>query len=160
MKTALQVIIGLASHAAVTILDEPINGLDAGMRKTLYEAVLDSHGEFPRLIMISTHHIEEFQALFESLVVLKDGKLLFHEPMDEIRTKGVWLAGNRNKLHEIMAGHKVLEKSEAGSLIKVMLDAPFSDEWKVISRTGNLAVEKAKMQDYLLNITKNLEVPV
>lgn len=160
MKSSLQFIIGLASHAAITILDEPINGLDAGMRKTLYEAVLESHGEFPRLIMISTHHIEEFQGLFESLVVLKDGKLLFHEPMDDIRIKGVWLTGNRNKLKEVMAGQRVLEKSEVGSLVKVMLDAPFSYEWKATARAGNLAIEKAKMQDYLLSITKNLEVPV
>ena len=34
MKTALQVVIGLASQADVTILDEPTNGLDAGMRKS------------------------------------------------------------------------------------------------------------------------------
>lgn len=160
MKSALQFIIGLSSHAAITILDEPINGLDAGMRKTLYEAVLESHGEFPRLIMISTHHIEEFQGLFESLVVLKDGKLLFHEPMDDIRMKGVWLTGSREKLQEVMVGQTVLEKSEAGSLVKVLLDAPFSSEWKATAQGGNLAIEKAKMQDYLLSLTKNLEVPV
>ena len=87
MKSALQFIIGLASQASITILDEPINGLDAGMRKKLYEVLLESHAAHPRLIMISTHHIEELQTLFESLVVIRNGKLMFYEPMDEIREK-------------------------------------------------------------------------
>jgi len=69
MKSALQFIIGLASQASITIFDEPINGLDAGMRKKLYEVLLESHGEHPRLIMLSTHHIEEVQPLCESLAV-------------------------------------------------------------------------------------------
>jgi ABC-2 type transport system ATP-binding protein len=160
MKSALQFIIGLASQASITILDEPINGLDAAMRKKLYETLLDSHAEHPRLIMISTHHIEELQALFETLVVLKNGKLLIHEPMDTIRERGVWLAGAKNKVEETAAGGKVLERSEVGSMVKVMVDAPFSNEWKALAQKQGLSVEKAIMQDYLLNITGDQEVPV
>lgn len=52
MKTALQVIIGLSSHASITIFDEPISGLDAGMRKKLYKALLESHENHPRLILL------------------------------------------------------------------------------------------------------------
>src|SRR5690606_18842407 len=95
-----QYIIGLSSHAAVTLLDEPIIGLDAAARTKLYETLLESHAAQPRLIMISTHHIEELQALFETLVVLKNGRLLLHEPMDKIRERGIWLAGGKNKVEE------------------------------------------------------------
>jgi len=160
MKTALQYIIGLSSHAAVTILDEPINGLDAAARKKLYETLLESHATQPRLIIISTHHIEELQALFETLVVLKNGRLLLHEPMDRIRKRGIWLAGEKNRVEDTAAGRKVLERSEAGSMVKVMIDAPFSSEWKALAQKQGLSIEKAKMQDYLLNITGDQEVPV
>lgn len=160
MKSALHFIIGLASQASITILDEPINGLDAGMRKKLYEVLLESHAEHSRLIMVSTHHIEELQALFESLVVIHNGKLLLYEPMDEIRGKGVWLAGKKNNVEQVTTGQKVLEQSESGSLVKVMIDAPFSSEWKALAQTHGLSIEKAKMQDYLLSMTSDEEVPV
>lgn len=153
MKTALQYIIGLSSHAAVTILDEPINGLDAAMRQKLYESLLESHAEHPRLIIISTHHIQELQPLFETLVVLKDGELLFHEPMDAIRERGVWLGGGKSQVEEAVAGLKVLQRNEAGSMVKVMIDAPFSMEWRALAQEKELSIQRAKMQDYLLNIT-------
>lgn len=160
MKSALQYIIGLSSHAAVTILDEPINGLDAAARKKLYETLLESHAAHPRLIMISTHHIEELQVLFETLAVLKNDTLLLHEPMDKIRERGIWLAGEKNRVEEASAGWKVLEQIEAGSMVKVMLDATFSSEWKELALKKGLSIEKAKMQDYLLNITSDQEVRV
>lgn len=160
MKSALQFIIGLASQASITILDEPINGLDAGMRKKLYETLLESHAEHPRLIMLSTHHIEELQPLCESLAVLHDGKLLIHEAAEEIRERGIWLAGNRNKVEKVIAGQRVLEQSEAASMVKVMIDAPFSAEWKASAQRHGLSIEKARMQDYLLNITGDQEVQV
>lgn len=159
MKSALHFIIGLASQASITILDEPINGLDAGMRKKLYEALLESHGENPRLIMLSTHHIEELQALLESLVVLVNGRLLFYEPMDKVREKGVWIAGKKKNVEQVITGQRVLEKSKAGSLVKILIDAPFSSKWRALAHTHGLSVEKARMQDYLLNITSEGEVP-
>lgn len=160
MKTALQYIIGLSSYAAVTILDEPTNGLDAAMRKKLYKTLLESHAEHPRLIMISTHHIEELQALFETLVVLKNGKVLIYEPMDKIRERGVWLAGDISKVEDLATGQRLLEQSEVGSMVKIMMDAPFSSKWKALAQKQGISIEKATMQDYLLNITSDQEVPV
>lgn len=158
MKAALQYIIGLASFAPITILDEPINGLDAAMRKKLYETVLESHAQHPRLILISTHHIQELQALFETMMVLKSGRLLLYESMDKIREGGIWLAGEKNKIEETITGQKVLEQNQVGSMMKVMMDVKFTNEWKERAQKQGLAIEKAKMQDYLLNITCHEEV--
>lgn len=160
MKSALQFIIGLSSHADITILDEPTNGLDAGMRRKLYEALRESHEESPRLILISTHHIEEVQTLCESLVVMHKGKLLHHQPIDEFREQGIWLAGERSAVTSVINGHKVLEQSALGSKIRVMLDAPYSKQWKAQAQAYGLSIEKADLQNYLLNITEDAEVNV
>ncbi|MGI2296436.1 ABC transporter ATP-binding protein [Paenibacillus sp. GXUN7292] len=160
MKSALQFIIGLSSHADVTILDEPTNGLDAGMRKKLYEALRVSHEESPRLILISTHHIEEVQTLCESLIVMHKGKLLHHQLIDEFREQGIWLAGERSAVTNAIDGHKVLEQSAMGSKIRVMLDAPYSKQWKEHAQAHGLSIEKADLQNYLLNLTEDAEVNV
>ncbi|GAK00206.1 ABC transporter ATP-binding protein [Geomicrobium sp. JCM 19055] len=46
-------------------MDEPANGLDASMRKTFYDVLLDTYEDSPRLIMLSTHHIDEVEPLCE-----------------------------------------------------------------------------------------------
>lgn len=160
MKSALQFIIGLSSHADLTILDEPTNGLDAGIRRKLYEALRESHELSPRLILISTHHIEEVQTLCESLIVMHKGKLLHHQPIEEFREQGIWLVGERSAVANIIEGHKVLEQSAMGSKIRVMLDAPYSKQWKEQAQAYGLSIEKADLQNYLLNITEDAEVNI
>lgn len=157
MKSALQFIIGVCSHADITILDEPVNGLDAAMRKKMYKVLRESHEENPRLILLSTHHIEEIQAICENLIVMKDGDVALHEPMDEVRENGIWLSGSKNKLEEIIPTEKIMEKSEMNSVMRVMLDTPYSKEWKEIAHSNGISIEKAELQDYLLNMTEEEE---
>ncbi|MGM9933231.1 ABC transporter ATP-binding protein [Pradoshia sp.] len=154
MKSALQFIIGISSHADITILDEPSNGLDASLRKKMNQSLRESHEIHPRLILLSTHHIEEIQSLCESLVVIHDKKVLLHESIDDIREYGVWLAGEKTKIEKLLDGQKPLEIHKLGSSVKVMIDVPYNDEWKEFASTHGLSIEKAKLQDYLLNKTE------
>ncbi|WP_047981892.1 ABC transporter ATP-binding protein [Ornithinibacillus contaminans] len=154
MKSALQFIIGISSRAEITILDEPTNGLDASMRKKMYQALRESQEEYPRLIMLSTHHIEEIQPISDAIIVIHDKKVLLHESIDEMRERGVWLAGSKAVIEKLVDGEKVLEKSELGSRLKVMLDVPFNEAWKEAASSNGLSIEKPKLQDYLLNKTE------
>ncbi|WP_413373988.1 ATP-binding cassette domain-containing protein [Paenibacillus taichungensis] len=157
MKTAAQMILGLASNARVTILDEPTNGLDAEKRKYFYNALLETYEDNPRLILISSHHIEEIQPLCESLIVLQAGKVLFNQPMEKIREKGVLLTGKIEDINRVTADVEVIESSQMGSTLKVMIDEPYSKMWKDIAHTQGLSIEKATLQDYLVNRTRNQE---
>ncbi len=158
MKSALQYIIGLSSMAEITVLDEPINGLDAWMRKKLYETLLDSHADQPRLIMISTHHIEELQPLFETLAVMQRGELLFYKSLEEVRVRGIWLAGEKAKVDKVIVNQPALEKISSGPIMKVLLDKVYSSELKRKAQEQGFTMEKASMQDYLLGLTANEEV--
>ena len=154
MKTALQIIIGLSSYADVTILDEPTNGLDAGMRKKFYKALQESYENHPRLILVSTHHIEEIQPLCESLIVIHNQEVLLHESMDNVRMRGVWLAGDKEKVEQLIKNQRVLGRDRMGSKIKMLMDLPYSREWKELADRNGVYIEKANMQDYLLNISE------
>ncbi|MFJ8260709.1 ABC transporter ATP-binding protein [Rummeliibacillus sp. NPDC094406] len=154
MKSALQFIIGIASNAEITILDEPTNGLDAGMRKKFYKVLMESYEENPRLIFLSSHHIEEIQTLCDALVVIHDGRVVLHETMETMREKGIWLSGEKTFLLNIIQSHTVLEQQEMGTKMKVMLDEPYTDEWKHIAQTNGISIEPASLHDYLLNRTE------
>ncbi|RDW17491.1 ABC transporter ATP-binding protein [Oceanobacillus arenosus] len=157
MKSALQFIIGISSNAEITILDEPSNGLDASMRKKMYQILRESQEEHPRLFLISTHHIEEIQPICDSIVVIHDKGAFIHGSIDEMREYGIWLAGGKDKIEEVTDGQNVLEVSKLGSRLKVMVDVPFNEKWKETASSHGLSIEKVKLQDYLLNKTEEVE---
>lgn len=154
MKSALQFIIGIASKADITILDEPTNGLDAGMRKKFDKVLMESYEEHPRLILLSSHHIEEIQPLCDSLVVIHDGRAIIHESMETMREKGIWLSGEKTSIVKLVDSYNVLEKAEMGTKMKVMLDESYTDKWKLYAQSNGLSIEPASLQDYLLNKTE------
>lgn len=156
MKSALQFIIGISSNKEITILDEPSNGLDASMRKKMYQILRESQEEHPRLFLISTHHIEEIQPICDSIFVIHEKRAFLHESIDDMRECGIWLAGDKERIKEVMDGQNLLEVSKLGSRLKVMVDVPFNQKWKEIASSNGLSIEKVKLQDYLLNKTEEV----
>ena len=59
MKTMVSTIICLASNKSVVLLDEPVLGFDAIMRVEFYDMLTESFQKHPRIIIVSTHIIEE-----------------------------------------------------------------------------------------------------
>ncbi|WP_434748788.1 ATP-binding cassette domain-containing protein [Paenibacillus amylolyticus] len=157
MKTAAQIILGLCSNASVTIMDEPTNGLDAEKRKIFYEALLETYEGNPRLILISTHHIEEVQPLCETLIVVHHGKVLYHHPMEEMRERGILLTGLVQDVEAASQGANIIDSARMGTTGKVMIDDVYSKEWMVKAQHHGLSIEKAALQDYLVNVTRKQE---
>lgn len=157
MKTAAQIILGLSSRANITILDEPTNGLDAEKRKFFYRALLETYEDQPRLMLLSSHHIEEIQPLCESLIVLHGGNVLLHQSMEEMRERGILLTGEISAIERVAAGSSILESSRLGSTHKVMIDAVYSGAWKEKASEYGVTIEKAAIQDYLVNVTRKHE---
>src|SRR5699024_9586408 len=67
MASALGVIVGLATKAPITIFDEPYIGLDAAARSKFYELLLREYEKEPRVIIFSTHLIDEVSLMFEEV---------------------------------------------------------------------------------------------
>ncbi|WP_169786356.1 P-loop NTPase family protein [Viridibacillus arvi] len=59
MKTMVSTIICLASNKSVVLLDEPVLGFDAIMRTEFYDLLVESFSRNPRIIIISTHIVDE-----------------------------------------------------------------------------------------------------
>jgi len=158
MQTMLQIVLGLASKAPVTIMDEPTNGLDAYMRKQFYDALLNTYEEDPRFIILSTHHIDEIEAMCEKIAILNEQTIVRYEETEELKMHGVLLSGSAKSIESLIEGHIILEKRKLGKQINVMIDDIFTDEWKLRAKEAGVTVEKAKLQDYLVNYTTKKEV--
>jgi ABC-2 type transport system ATP-binding protein len=69
----------------VLLLDEPTTGLDPEQRAHLRTLVAATAGE-GGTTLISSHVMEDLEALADRIVVLHDGRVLHHGPLEEFRT--------------------------------------------------------------------------
>lgn len=93
MVSALGVIVGLASKAPITIFDEPYIGLDAAARRKFYDILLEEYEKEKRIIIFSTHLIDEVSLLFEEVLIIQDGQLVLQEEADLLRTNTCAVTG-------------------------------------------------------------------
>ena len=71
----LSIALALAGEPKVLFLDEPTLGLDVIARRELWRAIESLKGKMT--IVLTTHYMEEAEALSDRIGIMKDGKLLF-----------------------------------------------------------------------------------
>lgn len=98
------VIVALASKADITMLDEPVAGLDVVAREQFYRLVVDEYAKTGRTFVISTHIIEEAADVFEEVVILKDGMVLCKENTQELLERSMHVSGNAHDVDAVCEG--------------------------------------------------------
>lgn len=80
----LLVALALVGRPELVILDEPTTGLDVDARETLW-AQLREYRRAGGTLLITSHYLEEIQALANRVVVIDDGTVIADGSVDEIR---------------------------------------------------------------------------
>ena len=113
MKTMVSTIICLASNRQVILLDEPVLRFDAIMRMEFYDMLTESFQKHPRIIIVSTHIIEELAKTIQKLIIIDRGRIRFFDTLQSIETKAFRVSGLQEihpmSLQEFfvqMVGHK------------------------------------------------------
>ena len=81
----LSIAMALVSEPKVLFLDEPTLGLDVIARSELWDLIESLKGK--TTIVLTTHYMEEAEALSDRLGVMKNGRLLFTGTVKEMKEK-------------------------------------------------------------------------
>ena len=82
-----------AFRPPVLLLDEPTAGLDPVMRRHLIDAVIESlDSDRRRLVLFSTHILEDVEWLAERVLVLRSGRLVADRPVPDLCAAGASLS--------------------------------------------------------------------
>ena len=79
----LSIAMALISEPEILFLDEPTLGLDVLARSDLWDLIHSLKGKVT--IILTTHYMEEAEALSDRIAIMKDGKLLICDTADKIK---------------------------------------------------------------------------
>lgn len=152
-RSALGVVIGLASRSPLTMLDESHLGMDTPTRYAFYDALLQDFMENPRTIIISTHLIEELASLLEEVLIIDGGRLVLQEEADVLRSRGTEVTGNASDVDDFTLGLTVLSEKSLGRTKAAMVYGALDDEQLVRARRLGLELGPIALQDLFVHLT-------
>ncbi|MEI0492428.1 ABC transporter ATP-binding protein [Brachyspira intermedia] len=85
-KQKIGIVCAFMNEPEVVILDEPTSGLDPLMQKKFIDLILEEKKKGTTIFM-SSHIFEEIEKTCDRTAILKDGKLIAIENMEELKSK-------------------------------------------------------------------------
>lgn len=152
-RSAFGIVLGIATRADLTILDEVHLGLDAPSRYAFYDALLEDYVEHPRTIVLSSHLIGEIERLVEHVVVLDRGRVLLARDADALRVTGVSVTGPAREVERFVVGRTVLGRQQLGGTAQATVLATLADGEAAAARAVGLELGPVPLQDLFVHLT-------
>lgn len=159
-RSALGVILGLASRCPVTIFDESHLGMDAPSRYTFYEELLADYLAHPRTVVLSTHLIEEVSNLFEEVMIIDRGRLLMQDKVDDLRSRGASVTGPADSVDRFTEGLTVLSSRQLGPTRSVTTYGELDQDRLRQARAAGLEIGPITLQDLFVHLIERERTPV
>ena len=146
MKTMVSTIICLASNKSVVLLDEPVLGFDAIMRVEFYDMLTESFRKHPRIIIVSTHIIEEIAKTIQKLIIIDKGSVRFFDTLQSVETKAFSISGLQKDVEAATQNLNVIGQDTVGGLVTTYIfDNP-------PEQTASLDIHPLSLQDFFIQM--------
>jgi ABC-2 type transport system ATP-binding protein len=144
--------LALVGDPELIFLDEPTTGFDPQARRAAWDTVR-SLRELGKTILLTTHYLDEAQALADRVAIVKDGRVLAIGPPRELRT--------HPPAHPPGAAHyRVAYRDAEGELVEVQTDDPTRTLHELTAealargeRLEELSVGRPTLEDVYLELT-------
>ena len=83
-REKVQLIMVMSRKAKLYLLDEPMGGVDPAARDYILKTIISTYSE-DATVIISTHLIQDVEQILDEVVFLKEGKVMLHSDVDELR---------------------------------------------------------------------------
>ena len=152
----LGIVLAFMHEPELLILDEPTSGLDPIIQQTFYD-LLKEENEKGTTIFYSTHILSEISKVCDRVGIIKDGKLLKIESINELQNKNLNIVTIVSKdVKKIKEKLKVDVSYEDEEIIKFNNTLDCNELIKLLSsyKIEKLLIEEASLEDMFLHYYK------
>jgi ABC-2 type transport system ATP-binding protein len=152
-RAAVHVTIGLAGQTPITLYDEAYIGMDAAMRKIFIRELLEDYMQRPKLIIFSTHYINEMDKIFSDALILHEGQVLAYDDCDTLRQKGAVITGDSEAVDRFIINRKVLSQRSLGNQKEAVLFCELTKQEHQTAAIAGLTISQPSLQDLFIYLT-------
>jgi ABC-2 type transport system ATP-binding protein len=140
----------------VLILDEPTSGLDPLMQEAFYETIREARDRGAAVLM-SSHNLTEAQALCDRIGIIKHGKLIHEQTMDDKSSLGNTtfqvLLKNAADVSKAKKSHHLSVVSDKGSVLVVQPTGSIADALAALSMFDivSITTKQLSLEDEFLD---------
>jgi ABC-2 type transport system ATP-binding protein len=164
-RQRLSVALALVNDPEVVFLDEPTTGLDPAARQGLWQVVRRMQGE-GRTILMTTHYMEEAEALCDRLAIMDHGRILDMGTVDDLigrrfQERGVRFlrrdAPPEEQLRGLAGVTRIVAEDDEVVLFTKDVPATVGALLDLTTRSGtepaDLMIRRASLEDVFLDLT-------
>jgi ABC-2 type transport system ATP-binding protein len=146
MKSMVSAILTLSNKSKIILLDEPGLGFDAVMRDQFNTLLFESWEANPRIIIVSTHLIDEIARITQHLIIIDHGKILLQAEIGEIDERAYILSGPAASVLPLLEGLNCLSTTTMGSMTAAYI---FDSR---IEPPEGVAVDRLSLRDFFVKL--------
>lgn len=152
-SSIMKLILAMASNAPVLIFDEPVLGLDANHRDLFYHELMSRYNEHPQTIIISTHLIDEIADVLEEAIIIKEGRLVLHQPVEQLLQSAYAVSGEDAKVDQFIQNRKVIHQEALGRFKSAAVYEPLNAQVRSAAEALGLDISVAPLQKLFIYLT-------
>ena len=141
---SLASMLNLSIHPKVMIMDEPMSGLDVIAQKQIKDFIVNEVDMNGMSVLISSHDLKDLESFCDSASMMKDGKILYHGTMDQMKERftklQVVFEESRSEIFKELPG--VITYSNLGSVYTVILEGYGEPIHEALKQAGAIVVEE------------------
>jgi ABC-2 type transport system ATP-binding protein len=145
--SAMAIVLGLASRAPLTLLDEPYLGLDVTARALFHDMLLRDYTAHPRTVVLSTHLIEESEALFDHVIIIDRGRVCASCPSEETIELAFTVSGSVDAVEILTTDRSILLSHTVGNLKSATVSGAFDGDLVSQARSLGVTISPASLQE-------------
>jgi len=112
----------IACRFDVLLLDEPVDGLDPVMRRTVWKLLLDDVAENGTTIVVSSHNLRELEDACDHVGIMHNGRVILERSLSDMQSSVYKLnAAFEGDLPEPIPGLTELHRSRTGKLYSIIV---------------------------------------
>lgn len=146
MQTMVTTLLSLASNASIIILDEPVLGFDAIIRERFYDLLQESFERSPKLILVSTHLIDEIARVAKDIIIIDQGHILLNTSVNQIDEMAYSLTGMTKDVLPLKEGLNVIGEKNVGGFTSLFVHD------KRIQTSDRVTIQTLGLQDFFVSL--------